>query len=175
MTVAALNLVKPESVKRDELLSFIDEFVEAGEPFWQSRRDQVANDFASFLREWRQRPLRHTASGENVPDSQYFLMQGDRILGSCRIRHWLTPALREEGGHIGYDVRPSERGKGYATAMLGMALEICRGMGLQRVMVTCDKDNVASARVIQKNAGVLESEGRVGPRGKIVQRYWITL
>ena len=84
--------------------------------------------------------------------------------------------LEAEGGHIGYSVRPSERGKGYATRMLEMALAEARRLGLKRVLITCDRKNVASARVIRKNGGRLENEvvSRLRDR-EFTQRYWLEL
>lgn len=89
------------------------------------------------------------------------------------IRHYLNDKLFETGGHIGDGIRPSERRKGYATAMIGLALEECRKLGIDRVLICCDKDNIGSVKSIQRNGGVLENE--VEENGNIVQRYWIEL
>lgn len=89
------------------------------------------------------------------------------------IRHYLNDKLFETGGHIGDGIRPSERRKGYATAMIGLALEECRKLGIDRVLICCDKDNIGSAKSIQRNGGVLENE--VEENGNSVQRYWIEL
>jgi predicted acetyltransferase len=83
--------------------------------------------------------------------------------------------LAHEGGHIGYGVRPSERGKGYGTEVCRRTLEAARGLGLARVLITCDTDNPASARIIEKNGGVLENEVRSRETGKMKRRYWVTL
>ena len=87
------------------------------------------------------------------------------------IRHRLNESLLLDGGHIGDGVRPSERGKGIATEMIRLALDECRKLGINRVLMVCDKDNPASARTIIKNGGVLENEVEAG--GNVVQRYWI--
>ncbi|MHB8934154.1 MAG: GNAT family N-acetyltransferase, partial [Bellilinea sp.] len=92
-----------------------------------------------------------------------------------RLRHRLTPLLEEEGGHIGYDIRPSERGKGYATLLLALTLEKARESGMAGVLVTCDEDNIASARVIEKNKGQLLNTVVSQTSGKQVRRYWIDL
>ena len=89
------------------------------------------------------------------------------------LRPRLTEKLEDRGGHIGFAVRPSERGKGYATLMLKLVLEKAKQLGLRRVLVTCDKDNLASARVIQKNGGQLNTESISKQFGKMTQRYWI--
>ena len=89
------------------------------------------------------------------------------------IRHSLNEHLFNFGGHIGYSVRKSERRKGYATRMLALALEECRRLGILRVLVTCDSENIASERTILINGGVLENT--VPEDGRFTRRYWITL
>lgn len=103
----------------------------------------------------------------HVPATTLWWVDGDEYLGRLAIRHRLTPALREIGGHIGYDVRPSARRRGHATAMLHEALPVARAMGIDRVLITCDTDNIASWKVIERNGGVLEDL-----RGDI-RRYWV--
>jgi predicted acetyltransferase len=96
-------------------------------------------------------------------------------VGASRLRHALTPALEDIGGHIGYDIRPTERRKGYGTRLLALMLHKAKALGLARVFLTCDTENVASAKIIEKNGGVLASQS-VSPRaGVLVSRYWIEL
>jgi predicted acetyltransferase len=111
-----------------------------------------------------------------VPMSVYWLVDLDgRILGEMRFRHYLNEALEQEGGHIGYHIRPSERGKGYGTSILRAALEVARERGLERVLVTCDTDNIPSARIIERNGGILSSQGISANSGNRISRYWIEL
>ena len=113
---------------------------------------------------------------EKVPDSVYFLLDVERniLLGAVNIRHYLNDHLLQFGGHIGDGVRPSERRKGFATEMIRLSLIECRKLGIQRVLMVCDKTNVGSAKSIVKNGGVLENE-IADADGKIHQRYWIDL
>ena len=110
-----------------------------------------------------------------VPDTTLFCLDKDRdvFVGAVNIRHYLNENLLRTGGHIGDGVRPSERKKGYATAMIALALEECKKLGISRVLMCCDKENIASAKSIIRNGGVLENE--VEDDGHIEQRYWIRL
>ena len=109
-----------------------------------------------------------------VDCSTYFATLRGRIIGTTQIRHTLNDQLRHDGGNIGYGVRPSERRQGYATQILALALDECRELGMDKVLITCLKDNIGSAKTILKNGGVLDSEF-VDERGDVAQRYWIYL
>ncbi|MCL1952470.1 MAG: GNAT family N-acetyltransferase [Oscillospiraceae bacterium] len=138
---------------------------------------QGSKTYGQFLRKWRDFHTGRHLPDHYVPGTKYFLLEegSPKILGVIDIRHRLNDhLLNNPGGHIGYAVAPSERRRGYGTQQLRLALEKCREMGISPVLVTCHKDNVASAKVIQKNGGVLEDE-RVSAEGKAFQRYWITL
>ena len=100
--------------------------------------------------------------------SDYFWIADDsEFVGYLALRHALTPSLLEEGGHIGFSVRPSRRGLGHATRALALALPRAAELGLERVLLTCDEDNEPSRRTIERNGGVYE-DSRKGKR-----RYWI--
>ena len=95
------------------------------------------------------------------------------MVGAVNIRHYLNESLLLNGGHIGDGVRPSERRKGIATKMIGLALRECRQLGIDKVLMVCDRDNIGSAKSIMNNGGILENEIEVD--GVIEQRYWIAL
>ena len=113
-------------------------------------------------------------SNISVPATTYFAFCDNIIVGNIQIRHYLNDYLLKTYGHIGYGVRPSERRKGYATEMLALALNKCRELGIEKVLVSCDKDNIGSAKTIMKNGGVPENEFTEAD-GNIVQQYWIAL
>jgi predicted acetyltransferase len=92
---------------------------------------------------------------------------GERFVGRISLRHVLTPWLLEVGGHVGYAVRPSARRQGHATRALALLLPLAAARGIDRVLVTCDLDNVGSRAVIEANGGVLEDR-----RGEKL-RYWV--
>ena len=99
---------------------------------------------------------------------------GGVIAGVSRIRHSLTARLLAHGGHIGYYVRASYRGQGHGTQILALTLIEARKLGLERVLLTVDSDNLPSIRVIETNGGVMEDE-RVDSEGLRYRRYWIDL
>jgi len=111
-----------------------------------------------------------------VPDSVFFLLDIERniLLGAVNIRHYLNDYLLKYGGHIGDGIRPSERRKGYATEMVRLALSECKKLGMEKVLMVCDKTNIGSAQTIIKNGGVLENE-IIDDDGNIQQRYWIEI
>jgi predicted acetyltransferase len=114
--------------------------------------------------------------GDKVPDSVFFLLDAERnvLLGAVNIRHYLNDYLLQYGGHIGDGIRPSERRKGYATEMIRLSLIECKKLGIDKVLMVCDKSNIGSAKSIMKNGGILENEF-VDEDGEVNQRYWIDL
>lgn len=133
------------------------------------------NDFHDFDYYLENLEIKEETEDGRVPDTTLFCLDKDRniLVGAVNIRHYLNEGLLATGGHIGDGIRPSERRKGYATAMLGLALEECRKLGINRVLMCCDKDNVGSSKSIIKNGGVLENE--VWEDDHLEQRYWIQL
>lgn len=111
-----------------------------------------------------------------VHNDLYWIVDDGEVVGFLSFRHALNDYLSEVGGHIGYAVRESRRRQGYASKALGLALDRAREIGLDRVMVTCDDDNEASARTIERAGGVLQDVRDQSERGHpLVRRYWIQL
>jgi predicted acetyltransferase len=123
-------------------------------PSWTTREG-----FEEYVRWLRAQALESSPRPEGyVPSTTLWWVDGTGYLGRIAIRHRLTPRLREVGGHIGYDVRPSARRQGHATAMLRAALPVARQLNVNPALVTCDTDNVGSRKVIERNGGVLEDQ-----------------
>jgi predicted acetyltransferase len=124
--------------------------------------------FAGYVADLRAQALEETPRPAHfVPSSTLWWVDGTEFLGRLGLRHRLNDRLLEYGGHIGYDVRPSARRQGHATAMLRAALPIAAALGIDSVLVTCDDDNVGSRTVIETCGGVFEDQ-----RGRKL-RYWI--
>lgn len=165
-----LKLIKASAEYQKQICDMLDEWNATGEkiiPYAIRRIDY--NDFESYCDNLEVKD----ASGGLVPDSTFFCLDEDRdiIVGAVNIRHYLNESLLQSGGHIGDGVRPSERRKGIATQMIALALDECKKLGIDRVLMVCDKNNVGSAKSIKNNGGVLENEIEVD--GVVEQRYWI--
>jgi predicted acetyltransferase len=173
-----MNLVPPTAAHERAAMEYRREFLDYGERHingsWGLQRGEY-DDFSRWLSDLEDR---RTGNGNNpriqVPATTYFALEGDKIVGTIQVRHRLNDYLLQSGGHIGYAIRPSERRKGYGARMLALALEECRRLGIDRALITCDKDNAASAKTALRNGGVLENEF-INDEGNIEQRYWITL
>lgn len=133
------------------------------------------NDYHDFDYYLENLEIKEATEDGKVPDTTLFCLDKDRniFVGAVNIRHYLNEGLLRSGGHIGDGIRPSERRKGYATAMIALALDECRKLGIDRVLICCDKDNIGSAKSIINNGGILENE--VEEDGHLEQRYWIPL
>lgn len=167
-----LKLVKATKEYQRQIIEMLDEWNATGEeiiPYAISRLDY--HDFDYYCENLE---IKDTSRGL-VPDSTFFCLDEDRgiIVGAVNIRHYLNEALLLNGGHIGDGVRPSERRKGIATGMIGLALQECEKLGIDKILMVCDKENIGSAKSILNNGGVLENEVLVD--GVTEQRYWITL
>lgn len=110
-----------------------------------------------------------------VNDTVLWLVDGNEYIGNISIRHQLTDNLLKIGGHIGYIIAPKHRGKGYGNMILELGLKEAAKLGLKKVLVTCDKTNIASAKIIERNGGVLENEVFADEQTGWKKRYWINI
>lgn len=130
-------------------------------------------DFPAFVRR-----LRGYEMGENlpkgwIPSSHYWLVSGRQFIGEVRIRHKLNKVLRGMGGHIGYEIRPTKRKKGYGKKILTSALKKAKALGIKNALLTCDDKNVGSYKIIEKNGGVLQ--GKMRYQGAMRRYYRIKI
>ena len=174
-----LKLVLPSKDDKESALLMLDEIkaVDAGLP-WQY--SGLANlEEATSYEDW----VKEKANEKNgidlrdgyVPCTTLFLkrMSDNKVCGSISIRHELNEFLFNFGGHIGYSVTPSERGKGYGKLQLKMALEIAKDLGIEKCLITADKTNTLSNKTIISEGGVLGNT--VMWNNEPLNRYWINL
>lgn len=165
-----LKLVKLTNEYEKQLKEMMDEWTATDEKIIPSAI--TVNDYHDF-EFYKNHLCRDKENNGMVPETTYFCLDLDRnmFVGAITIRHYLTENLKHNGGHIGDGIRPSERRKGYGSAMIGLALKEAKKMGITKVLMCCDKRNIASAKSIMNNGGILENEVKID--GVIKQRYWI--
>jgi predicted acetyltransferase len=164
-------LVEPSIEYKKAYIEMVEEWIKANEKIipWVLRIDY--SNFDALVRCFKNQSKGIQLKEGMVPSSTFWLMQDDKIIGAVNIRHFLTPQLLNIGGHIGYGIRPSERSKGFGTEMLRLALKKAKDIGIDKALITCDKDNIGSAKVIENNGGILDSEGIVN--GIPILRYMV--
>ncbi|MGE6536821.1 GNAT family N-acetyltransferase [Bacillus luti] len=170
-----MKLLKPTREYSKQIMEYREAFLHVNE---QPHGSSSLQNFDS-LDEWFEK-VSIQEVGENlqanrVPSSQFLSFEKGELIGFVNIRHRLNPELLRESGHIGYSVHPNKRRQGYATKQLQLALGEAQKLGLQKVLITCDKVNIASAKTIQKVGGVLEDEVVSVRTDEVVQRYWIEI
>jgi predicted acetyltransferase len=169
-----IELVSPDRAFEASYRGHVAEFVARGEPFVPFPIGFDLSDFGALLQKLEDCSRGVGIPAGFVPHTTFWLVRGgSEVVGVSNLRHSLTPKLLREGGNIGYGIRPSARGQGLGTEILRLTLVRAVARGLTEALVTCDKGNVASARIIVGNGGTLDSEGFIEERGVMLQRYWI--
>ncbi|MFA6729700.1 MAG: GNAT family N-acetyltransferase [Eubacteriales bacterium] len=171
-----LILIKPSKEYLKEIRDYRNEFFDFNSSFAGDSGLRKFEDINEWIEHCRLMENKETVPNSNLVEGEQFMLvhEGEnRILGMINFRHYLNDHLAEIGGHIGYCVRPSERGKGYAKTMLSLCLNQCREFGLEKILLTCDENNVASKRTILACGGVFEITAIHDE--KAVERYWIAL
>ena len=169
-----LIIRKPTLLDKEQVLEMVEEF---------RKYDSVLNGHGSIdkcasYEEWLEKLAmyenKETLPKDRVLATQYITVResDNKIVGLINARWQLNTFLMLHGGHIGDSIRPLERNKGYATEQIRLLLEEFKKRGEKKVLITCKKTNIASARSIEKNGGVFENE--VEYDGDTYRRYWIT-
>lgn len=161
--------VEDERSFRDALREFQDE----SPPFDFALGFDASRGFPEYVHRLQGWPNGVNLPAGFVPGSFYVGVANGIVVGRLSLRSQLNALLAQVGGHIGYGVRRSARGRGYATEMLRRSLPICAQLGIGRALVTCDVGNLASIKVIERCGGILEGV-TCDPALEIQKRrYWI--
>ena len=169
-----LELIKPTAKLEKDFFDLIAEYRAKSEIFVY--HDIALRSFQEYLTEMDKSEKGIDLKPNLVAQTTFWLVEDDHtIVGESRLRHALTPDLMLEGGHIGYAIRPSQRLKGNGTNILKLTMLKAKEMGFDKVLVTCDKDNIGSSKIILANGGVLDGEGVSKRSQKIVLRYWVPI
>ncbi len=174
-----LKLVKPELCDKESALSMLEEIkeIDLGLP-WQYSGLAALHEALSY-EDWL-KDKENERKGINlkdgyVPATTLFLKRESdgKICGCVGIRHTLNDFLLNYGGHIGYSITPSERGKGYGKLQLKLALEEIKRLGIEECLITADTNNLASNKLIVSAGGILENTVMLDDN--TLNRYWINL
>ena len=169
-----LKLIEPTADLEKEHRQMLNEWLQTGERLVPFTLQYDSSNFQAYITRLDNCKKGIGLPETFVPNSTFWLVDQDKkIIGTTDIRHRLTDNLYIEGGHIGYGVRPSERKKGYATKILELVLIEAKKLQITRALITCDKDNIASKKVILKNNGVFYKENMLDGVEKL--SFWIDL
>ena len=133
---------------------------------------QFDEEFEKFVQEEINNHNNIQSAGRVQCTEFWILDENDTYCGRISLRHRLNEFLTHYGGHIGYDIRPSKRGNNYATLALGLCLKEAKKIGLDEVLITCDDDNIASIKIIERNGGVFQNTIKQDS-GIMTKRYTI--
>jgi predicted acetyltransferase len=167
-----LELIRPVAHLENKFLDMVKEYRNKSEFFIY--HDVAALDFQAYLQECAEYEQGIHLKPGYVTQTTFWLVQDkDEIIGESRLRHYLTPILELEGGHIGYAIRPAQRLKGYGVQILKLTLQEAAKLGLQKALLTCNADNMGSQKIILANGGIFDGENISPHSQKWVNRYWV--
>jgi predicted acetyltransferase len=171
-----MELSLPSVKYKDSFLDALREFHTEGRSFDlldNLNIESLTNNFDDYVNKLIEQSRGERLPAGWIPHTTYWIIDNNEYIGTIDLRHGLTPALEKYGGHVGYAIRPSERKEGYATKALKMLLSIAFKMGIKKVLITCDANNIASIKIIESNGGILQDEIQNEGRKVPTRRYWL--
>lgn len=166
-------LTRPTTHYKESYLQALREFQQEGR-YTNYDLKRIEAEFDLYIQHIYAQEERDKTAPDRVPNADFWLIDNDEYIGRMSIRYKLNEHLLKIGGNIGYEIRPSKRRLGYGKEQLRLGLIQAKRDGLQRVLVTCDEDNIGSKKIIEHNGGQLENALEVeGSPRKL--RYWIEL
>ena len=167
-----LKLITPSILYMNSFDKMVKDYNSVNENF---RKDNIL-EFGSYIKTCEQYSRGENLKPGYVASTEYWLVDVDmNIIGTSDLRHSLTESLKLIGGNIGYSISPSFRKKGYGKLILKLSIEKARLLGLEKVLVTTNEDNIASEKIIIANGGVYEGSSYVDEEKKVVKIYWINI
>lgn len=171
-----IRLVQPELWLEEKFIEILNDYNDNEEDVINRRYSRVNFDFQRYVDNLKERAKGINIQPGCVASSEWWLLnENNDILGTVRLRYELNETNYEEGGHIGYDISPKYRKKGYGKIILKLILEKARTLGFKKVLITCNFDNIGSKNIIEHNGGKLENTIISKESGKEVLRYWIEI
>ena len=174
-----MELVLPSVEYKASYIEAVKEFHAAKDALPMARHyvglsiPELETDFENHVEK-----MKSQSRGENLPQgwvpmTTYWLVDNNEYIGGIAIRHTLNENLKNYGGHIGYDIRPSMRGKGYGSKILELGLQKAKEFHISRILIDCGANNTASRKIIEKNRGIYEGAGVNPETGEPSLRFWI--
>lgn len=178
-----MRLIKATQISKTQYENYLASW--GGEDMVPSAARRRSRNFEEQLQQWRREETDAIRQEGFVPAELYFLVNNDDdkpnsngdhnlLLGAIHLRLELNEFLLNQGGHIGYGVRPDQRRKGHTHQMMTLLKPILTEKGIQKVLLACDQDNVGSNKTIQRHGGKLENQ-IMSEEGKLINRYWIEI
>jgi predicted acetyltransferase len=168
-----VKLVRPAPRYQASYIAAIAEFQQVDSRYLELNLDWLTKNFDHFVDMlWRRE---HNPRPRRVPETIFWLVCEAEFIGRVSVRHELNDGLSQLGGHIGYEIRPTQRQQGYGRLICKLGLDHARQLGLRRVLITCDDTNLASRKIIEANGGQLTRVVTLPYHDVPIRQYWVEI
>lgn len=168
------SLELPHIKYKQSFLEAYQEFIQDG--MWKDfDYSFLLHNFDKYVQELSDHREGKSLESGWVPHTQFWIIEDEKFVGLIDLRHRINDPLEKFGGHIGYEIRPSERKKGLASWALEKVIPYAKLKMLNEVLITCDDNNIASIKIIEKSGGVLKDKIQNMGMEQLTRRYWIQL